>query len=177
MSLATIHKTGLYAIVTLIGIVVAVLAAYYVLVEFVYPLKSADIAPVESFSGITQARGTIIAIARDSESVGTTTLVTIIAAGDEHLRVRIPHNPSVQCRLLNTVDPAGLAVGDTLDVKGAVDDTGDIVPCKEPEHHVVLVASATPEVVEEVVVASSTASTTLESIDSVEMTTESTLGN
>jgi hypothetical protein len=150
--------------VTLVGMVVAALAAYYILVEFIYPLKSPDIMPVESFSGISQARGLVVAIKRDSQSVSTTTVVTIAIDSGEERQVRIPLNPSLDCVAPNIADPASLIVGDTIDVKGA--DVGDeIFPCQEPGHHMVRVMMAVPAVTEEIVVASSTASTTSVSTD------------
>lgn len=56
MSLATINKIGLYAMVILVGMVVAALAAYYILVEFIYPLKSPDVAPDESYRTDSQVK-------------------------------------------------------------------------------------------------------------------------
>ena len=164
MSLETVNKVGIYAMVTLVGMVVAALSAYYILVEFIYPLKSPDIMPADSFSGISQARGLIVAIERDSQSVSTTTIVVIVNDVGEERRVRVPLNPSLDCVAPNIADPAGLIVGDTIDVRGA-DVGNEIFPCKEPEHHMVRVISAIPAVTEEIIVASSTASTTKESAD------------
>ena len=164
MSLATVHKVGIYTTVTLVGMVVAALAAYYILVEFIYPLKSPDIMPEESFSGISQARGLIVAIERDSQSVSTTTIVTIVNDAGEERRVRVPLNPSLDCLAPNIADPAGLIVGDTIDVRGA-DVGNEIFPCQEPEHHMVRVIASIPTVIEEIIVASSSASTTDESTD------------
>jgi hypothetical protein len=48
MNITTIHRFGTYAMVILVGMTVAAMAAYYVLVEFIYPNKITDIAPVES---------------------------------------------------------------------------------------------------------------------------------
>ncbi len=164
MSLKAIHLAGLYATVTLVGMVVAALAAYYILVEFIYPLKSRDMVLAESFSDITQARGVIVTIEQDSLSVSTSTILIINTDGGEEKRVRIPLQPNVGCLATNIVDPASLFVGDIIDVKG-VDSDGDIFPCREPEHHVVKVVAAVPLVIEEVTLASSTASTTKEATD------------
>lgn len=150
--------------VTLIGMVVAALAAYYILVTFIYPLKSPDIMPEESFSGITQAHGVIVAVDRDSVVLGTTTMLTIATDNGEQKRVRIPQNPGNGCLSTNIVDPAGLVAGDVIDVKGA-DSNGEIFPCQETEHHVVRVMTAVPKVIEEVVTASSTSSTTQDSAE------------
>ncbi len=171
MSLAAIHRVGLYTIVTLVGMVTAALAAYYILVEFIYPLKSQDTVLVESFRDITQARGVIVAIEQDDFSVSTTTILTITTDGGEQKRVRIPLQPNVDCLATNVIDPAALAVGDVIDVKG-VDSDGDIFPCREPEHHVVRVVAAMSEVTEEVSAATSTAPTTQESADTTSETIE-----
>jgi len=173
MNLTTVHKTGVYIIVTLTGMVVAALAAYYILVEFVYPIKGPDIIPRESFSGIAQARGVILSIEHDSQSIATTTKVTIDTNSGEPMQVLIPININLDCVAINVVDPAGLMVGDTIDVKGADIGNGVIFPCAEVEHHLVKVGSAQPVVVEEISVASSTASTTQEDLGIQAETVES----
>lgn len=151
--------------VTLVGMVVAVLAAYYVLAQFVFPLKSPDIIPLESFQGITQARGVITTIERDSLAVSTTTVVTLVTTAGEQKRVVVPLYPGASCLTTNIFDPINLSIGDTIDVKGATQDNGDIFPCGESEHHVVLVERTIPVVIEEEIVATTTASTTEASID------------
>ncbi len=165
MSLSSVNRVGTYVMVTLVGMVVAVLAAYYVLAQFVFPLKTPDIVPMESFQGITQARGIITSIERDSLSVSTTTVVTLVTNAGEQKRVLVPLYPGAHCSTTNIFDPINLSIGDTIDVKGTTQNNGDIFPCGESEHHVVLVERNIPIVVEEEVVASTTASTTEANID------------
>jgi hypothetical protein len=55
MNLANINRYGTYAIVILLGMAVAAMAAYYVLVEFIYPAKTSESTPVESFTETSAA--------------------------------------------------------------------------------------------------------------------------
>jgi hypothetical protein len=166
MSLASINRIGKHVLISLVGMVVAVLAAYYILEEFIYPFKNPHLQSRELFQGIAQVRGTVTSIEHDDEAIGTTTVVFVTLGDTITKRIIVPHNPAVNCLSTNIFDPASLLVGDVVDIKGAAQADGGVFPCAETEHHAVKVVTAVPVEPEiETLAASSTATTTTAHIE------------
>ena len=130
-------------IIVLTAIIMSVAAAFFLLDQFVYPFKMADIqAPAEpdvpmmpadtvdavvSNNSIT---GTIAKVTIDEMVVEQKALVTIETQDGEMKQVMLPADSRAECTKKPSVTIEQLQVGATVVVSGEENDTGMIEPCK-----------------------------------------------
>ncbi|MEY2665775.1 MAG: hypothetical protein RLZZ480_880 [Candidatus Parcubacteria bacterium] len=137
MNIAKIQTFIAYAVVVLIGMVLATVAAYYVLEEIVFPMKQQSKPPQESFESITQMRGMVSLVEQGGESAGFVA-VLLSSTGGEMRKVLVPRSTN-ECKSTEIINPVTISVGDVLDIIGESLENGDVLPCHEREHHVIKV--------------------------------------
>jgi hypothetical protein len=123
-------------IIVLTGIIMAVAAAFFLLDQFVYPYKMADIETpvVQSADPVldTAITGTISKVTVDEMIVSQKALVTIETTSGETKHIALPADTRGECVKKPTVTMEELQIGATVVVSGEETSNGMIEPCKSP---------------------------------------------
>lgn len=125
-------------IIVLTGIIMAVAAAFFLLDQFVYPYKMADIEPVtmipatDSDTAISDSTmtGIISKITIDEMATLQKALVTIETPNGEIKQIVLPSDSRTECVKKSTVTVEDLQIGATVIVSGDETQSGMIEPCK-----------------------------------------------
>ena len=126
------------SIIVLTGIVMAVAAAFFLLDQFVYPYKMADIEPVtivpvsDSYTEISDntMTGIISKVTIDEMSTLQKALVTIQTPTGETRQISLPADSRQECAKNPAVTVEELQIGATVSVSGEESENGMIEPCK-----------------------------------------------
>lgn len=63
-------------------------------------------------------------------------LITILTSSNEEATIAIPSMGLPLCAAQGTIaDPVSISVGETIEVRGTVEEDGTIVPCESPDHY------------------------------------------
>ena len=124
-------------IIVLTGIIMAVAAAFFLLDEFVYPKKMADLeAPMPRAADIipvdTAITGTISKVTVDDMATEQKAIVTIETASGDTKQVLLPADSRTECTKRPTITTEELQIGATVIVSGDESKAGVIEPCKNP---------------------------------------------
>jgi hypothetical protein len=125
-------------IIVLTGVIMAVAAAFFLLDQFVYPYKMADINTAESpMMGIpaatisdTATTGVISKVTIDEMATLQKALVTIQTPAGETKQISLPADSRQECTKIPTVTIEELQIGATITVSGDESENGMIEPCK-----------------------------------------------
>jgi hypothetical protein len=143
-------KIFTYALIILTGMMVAALAAYYLVTSLNYTKVKTQSAPLPEVTSVL-VDGMVETIAT---TTGTTTFTIKTAAGET--KTVVSPNNKTQCpAVIDMVDVQRIAVTDELAARGEVLADGAILPCSDVNHYlkvikavqVAPVASSTPTVV------------------------------
>jgi hypothetical protein len=132
-------KIFTYALIVLTGMMVAVLAAYYLVTSFGYTAIQAPSAPLPESTSVLVG-GVVSAIAT---STGTTTF-TITTTNGETKTVVSPQNKTQCPAARDMVDAQKVAVSDELLARGEVLADGAIAPCHDAGHYLKVIKVASP---------------------------------
>lgn len=124
-------------IIVLTGIIMAVAAAFFLLDEFIYPKKMADLeAPMPRAAEIvpadTSITGTISKVTVDDMATEQKAVVTIETTSGGTKQVLLPADSRTECVKRPTVTREELRIGATVIVSGEESQAGVIEPCKNP---------------------------------------------
>ena len=120
-------------IIVLTGVIMAVAAAFFLLDQFVYPYKMADIEePMLQVRTIvdTSITGKISKISVDEMVTSRKAVVTIETATGETKEISLPSNTRMECPLKPSIVVSELMIGATVIVSGDTTESGMIEPCK-----------------------------------------------
>ena len=124
-------------IIVLTGIIMAVAAAFFLLDQFVYPYKMADIEvkeealmPVENTIAAESVTGTISKVTVDEMATLQKALVIIETPTGETKHIILPADSRAECIKKPTITIEQLQIGATVIVSGDETSDGMIEPCK-----------------------------------------------
>ncbi len=130
-------KIFTYALIILTGMMVAALAAYYLLTSFGYTTQQpqqAELPPVTS----VLVGGMIQTISSGTDPI----MFTVLTATGETKIVAVPQDRSQCPAAADMVDIQKVAVGDELAARGEVAEDGSIVPCHDATHYLKVIKMA-----------------------------------
>jgi hypothetical protein len=154
-------KIFTYSLVILTGMMVAALAAYYLVTTLGYTKKQVQGATLPPVTSVL-VDGTVQTIATTT----STTTFTIITAAGETKTIVSPHDKTHCEATINMVDVQKIAVTDEVAARGEVLADGSVAPCHDVNHYlkvikaalIVPAASSTP--IKEIATTTATTSTT-----------------
>lgn len=124
-------------IIVLTALIMAVAAAFFLLDQFIYPYKMAEIELSERVPAVVEAQmpvddsitGTISKVTVDEMVPSQKAIVTIETAGGETKHIRLPADSRAECTAKPTVTIEELRIGATVIVSGDETSSGMIEPC------------------------------------------------
>lgn len=128
-----VNKIAVYTLVVLTGMMVASLAAYYLLMTFGYTKHAATDTVLPDVSSVL-IDGTVKSIQVEDALEGMVTFM-IATNANETKTVKVPKTFGTCAAASNMVEWGQVAVGDELAVRGALADDGVIMPCGDASHY------------------------------------------
>lgn len=136
-----VNKIAVYTLVVLTGMMVASLAAYYLLMTFGYTKQAATDTALPDVSSVL-VDGTVTSIHVEDAVDGMATFM-IATKANETKTIKVPKVFGVCASASNMVEWGQIAIGDELAVRGAAAEDGVITPCGDATHYLKAI-KATP---------------------------------
>jgi hypothetical protein len=118
-------------IIVLVGIIMAVALAFFLLDQFIYPRQMENLQPPVATISDNSITGMISKITVDETVVGQKALVTIATLSGEIKKVSLPADSRTECVARTRVTVADLQIGATVIVSGTETAAGTIEPCAQ----------------------------------------------